>query len=109
MENFQVYAAANRQEALHRFGDNPIDVVLLDLNLGRENGLDIFQDLRRIQPLLPVIIMTAHSDRIAELRSHDFDTVMEKPLDLPRLFGTISQAAADRRRGVCEEAVRPRI
>jgi DNA-binding NtrC family response regulator len=35
------------------------DSVLLDLNLGRENGLDILEQIHKFQPNLPVIIFSA--------------------------------------------------
>ena len=95
LENFHVLAAANRQEAVRSFGDNRVDVVLLDLDLGRENGLETFRDLKEMEPLLPVIIMTAHSDQAGILAAHDIQTVLEKPLDLPLLFHKLSQAAAE--------------
>jgi DNA-binding NtrC family response regulator len=85
LENFCVVTAANRQEALHGFGANRIDIVLLDLHLGRESGWDTLAQLRRIQPLLPVIIMTGHhGQRIP--KTTRVDAFMEKPLHLPTLF-----------------------
>ena len=35
------------------------DSVLLDLNLGWENGLDILEQIHKCQPNLPVMIFTA--------------------------------------------------
>ena len=38
LENFLVVGVSNGIEALQEFGKKPIDVVLLDLNLGEESG-----------------------------------------------------------------------
>src|SRR5207245_6620600 len=96
VENFHVLPAANRQEALRSFGENRIDVVLLDLHLGHEDGLETLRHLKKMKPLLPVIIMTAHLDHAGSLGAHNIETVLEKPLDMALLFGKLSEAAAIR-------------
>ena len=35
------------------------DAVLLDLNLGTENGLDVLTEIQKYQPQLPVVMFTA--------------------------------------------------
>jgi NtrC-family two-component system response regulator AlgB len=39
--------------------EGKFDSVLLDLNLGAEKGLDILEQIRKVQPNLPVVIFTA--------------------------------------------------
>jgi len=63
------------------------DLVLLDIFLGDENGLDILEKLRKQGYTMPVIIMTAFSDikmavRAMKLGAEDF---IVKPLDLEQL------------------------
>ena len=99
-ENYRVVPARNHQEALSEFksqpADQPIDVVLLDLNPPNENAWETVKRLTSLQPNLPVIAMTA---RVEE---HDFstsakavDALMEKPLDLPLLMDTLSQLTSE--------------
>jgi DNA-binding response OmpR family regulator len=94
-ENYRVFPARNHQEALSEFqrqpADQPIDVVLLDLNPPNENPWKTVERLTALQPDLPVVAMTA---RVEE---HDFtasalavDALMEKPLDLPLLMDTLN-------------------
>jgi len=90
LENFRVVAAANGQEALRGFGEHRIDILLLDLNLGQETGWDTLRQLRQIQPLLPVIIMTGNPGQCAP-RSTRVDAFMEKPLDLPVLIRKLTE------------------
>src|SRR3984885_11870033 len=35
------------------------DAVLLDVNLGRENGLDVLSEIQKAQPQVPVVMFTA--------------------------------------------------
>src|SRR6266478_313164 len=63
VENYRVVPAQNQQEALREFSrqpiDQPIDVVLLDINPRDENAWETVERLTALQPNLPVIAMTA--------------------------------------------------
>src|SRR5947208_13746096 len=60
--NYHVVAAACGQDALREFAATRIDIVLLDLNLGKESGWSTFENLISLQPLLPIIIITGQPD-----------------------------------------------
>ena len=49
------------EEALALVKSQKVDLALLDLNLGKMNGLDVLQAMRELQPELLVIIMTGFS------------------------------------------------
>ncbi len=53
-------AVASGSEALEIVREQPVDAVVLDLRLGRENGLDVLERLLKEEPELPVIMLTAH-------------------------------------------------
>ena len=95
VENYRVVPAQNQQEALREFSrqpiDQPIDVVLLDINPRDENAWETVERLTALQPNLPVIAMTAR------LEEHDstsiapaLDALMEKPLNLVLLIQTLN-------------------
>ena len=52
-------AACSGELGLTELKEGKFDAVLLDLNLGPENGLDILEEILKRQPNLPVIIFTA--------------------------------------------------
>jgi DNA-binding NtrC family response regulator len=93
-ENFHVVPVAGSQDAIRSAGETPIDVVLLDLNLGDESGWDTYEQLRRLWPLLTFVIMSARTDAAAPAQYEGVRAFMEKPLDLPLLFQTLNQLAA---------------
>ncbi len=95
LEDFHVVPAANSLEAMRGFGENWIDVVLLDVHLGTENGWDTCRELRRIEPRLPVIMMSGHAgESAAAATSQEILAFLEKPLDLALLFGKLGELAA---------------
>ncbi len=70
------------------------DLILLDIFLGHENGLDILEQLRKQGYVMPVIMMTAFSDikmavRAMKLGAEDF---IVKPLDLEQLEVSVEKA-----------------
>ena len=58
-EGHYAEAACSGKSGLTELKDGKFDSVLLDLNLGAENGLDILEQILKRQPNLPVIIFTA--------------------------------------------------
>lgn len=50
--------AANRDEALALASSEQPDVILLDLNLGDDNGLDLLPELRAVSPRSRVLVLT---------------------------------------------------
>ena len=67
------------------------DLLLLDLVLPKRDGLEILQEVRRLRPTLPVIILTARgdeSDRVAGLRGGADDYVV-KPFSVKELLARV--------------------
>jgi len=58
-EGYAVTTAATAQAGLEALGRTPVDAVLLDLMLPDKNGLEVLEDIRRIDDQLPVIMITA--------------------------------------------------
>ncbi len=92
-EGFDVVAAADGHAAIEKFRTHQADIVLLDLNMPVKGGWDTFERLTTINPLLPIIVITARPD--AEPMAMATGAVlMQKPLDLPRLLAAIRELLA---------------
>jgi DNA-binding NtrC family response regulator len=59
-EGYQVCQAADGNDAREQVASGEIDLALLDLNLGTENGIDILKILKEIDPELLIIIITGY-------------------------------------------------
>ncbi len=55
---YDVLAVPGAGEALLQTGDAKVDLIILDLDLGGENGLMLMKHLKRQHPSAPVILYT---------------------------------------------------
>lgn len=90
----RVETFTNAEEGLDQLHILSPDLILLDIFLGKANGLDILEQLRKQGYTMPVIIMTAFSDikmavRAMKLGAEDF---IVKPLDLEQLEVSVERA-----------------
>ncbi len=90
-ENYEVLVAETAQDALVRYGSGRIDLLLLDLNLPLGNGWATLGWLAKVNPLLPVIIITGRPNQRGLAEKSGADALMEKPLDVPGLLRTIRE------------------
>lgn len=62
-EGYEVLGAMTLEESFASFKGDPPDAVLLDVQLGHENGLDLAEWIRQEPRLkhIPVIAVTAHA------------------------------------------------
>jgi DNA-binding response OmpR family regulator len=56
----EVIEAQSGSDALKMIQREPLDLVVLDIKLGSENGLTLLQEIAHRYPSLPVIILTAY-------------------------------------------------
>jgi len=81
-------------------GDQPFDLVILDLGLPRLDGFSVLRNLRERNRQVPVIILTARDGVGDRVKGLDFgaDDYMVKPFSLPELEARVR---ALMRRGQC--------
>ncbi|MEW6397898.1 MAG: sigma-54 dependent transcriptional regulator [Bacillota bacterium] len=93
-EEYDLCAASCGQEALHRLRTERPDLALVDMRLGQEDGLQLLQDLRKVHPGMPVIVLTAYATvktAVEAMKAGAFDYV-PKPFDPEELKLTLQRA-----------------
>ena len=86
--NIRTRVASGRQEMARQLGSTEVNLVILDLRLGQEDGLDLLREIRSSSDV-PVIIITGHRrddiDRVVglELGADDYVT---KPFSMLELL-----------------------
>ena len=81
-------------EGLKRVAAACPDVILLDLRLPDQSGLDVLTQLRRIDARIPVVFVTVvrSADSAIEAMRHGAYDYLLKPIDLQKLDRVISEA-----------------
>jgi len=89
-EGYNTIGAGNRPEAIRAFED-PVDIVVCDLRLGTDDGLDVLRQWRETKPTVPVLMVTAYGDihsavEAMKLGASDYLTKPLKPDELLMLL-----------------------
>jgi DNA-binding NtrC family response regulator len=97
LEGFKVSAARNPADAM-RHVSNPVDLVVSDLRMGSETGIDLLRRWREHHPLTPFIILTAYGAvdsavTAMKLGASDFLT---KPVDPEQLLSLVNSLLLQR-------------
>ena len=66
-----------------------IDVAVLDLGLPDGDGVDLIADLRRANPEVGVLILSASLDTVSLERAAEADEIMDKLAPLDEVLGTL--------------------
>jgi len=87
--NYDVALAADGFEGVDRFFSEPIDLLLLDLNMPGKDGWAACENITRRNPYVPTIIMTGLPDQFPIASAAGAGALLEKPLNLEELLRTI--------------------
>ena len=97
-EGFRTLLASSGEEALDIVREEPVDLLMLDVQLPRLSGLETLQLVRQINALLPCILVTAGADerllRLAcQARAY---SVIPKPVSKHVVLYTVVRALGRR-------------
>jgi two-component system response regulator AtoC len=97
-EGYEVAEAEDGKTGIKSFKDDPADIVILDLKLPDKSGLDILKTLKKEDPDLPVIMMTAYGEvdtAVEALKGGAYDFML-KPFQLEKMKVAIRHALETR-------------
>jgi DNA-binding NtrC family response regulator len=99
LEGYVVESAAEGQSGLRFIDTRTYDLVLLDLALPGQNGLEILARIRERQPHLPVIMITAYGTvgNVVDAMNGGAQNFVQKPWDNEKLLADIRAAVARHR------------
>ncbi|MCD6517965.1 MAG: sigma-54-dependent Fis family transcriptional regulator [Candidatus Aminicenantes bacterium] len=93
-EGYQCELSSNGQEALRKHKTESFDLVLLDLLMPGMNGIEVLQEIKKIDPHAVVIIITAYASvesAITAMKKGAFDYI-QKPFQHDELLITLRRA-----------------
>jgi two-component system response regulator HydG len=93
-EGFEVTAAPNRTTARRELTLQAYDVVVTDLRLGDEDGMDVLRDVRELQPEAEILVITGYGSvdtAVSAMKQGAYDYVT-KPVDPEELVRILHKA-----------------
>ena len=93
-EDYQPLMAHSEEEALEVIEGNAIDLALLDIRLGQDDGIDLLHKLKEIQPDILCVMVTGFGSietAIQALRNGAYD-YLRKPVNPGELLATLRRA-----------------
>jgi len=100
-QHLEVTSATTAAEALELARRARPDLVIADLRLGADDGLELIDRLRELIGDIPAVIITGHGDAeiLSEASRRRPVEMLNKPLDLERLRRTVAGELQRRREG----------
>jgi len=97
-EGYEPVTASSGEEAVRLAREANPDIVLLDVWLTGMDGIQTFQELRAVNPDLPVIIISGHANieiavKATRMGAYDF---LEKPLSMEKVLLAVYRALEKR-------------
>lgn len=91
--SFEVLTASNEETARNISENHSIDIALLDIRLGKKNGLDLVPLLKQRNRYIQCIMMTGYPDIQYAVNAMRFgaDDFLRKPIDAEHLLSTIKR------------------
>ena len=87
-EGWRVFPAGDGDEALHVFIKEKIDIVILDINMPKKNGLQALHEMRAMNDDFEAIILTGHGDQDSAIQALRDGAInfLKKPIDLEQMI-----------------------
>lgn len=87
----KVFEAENGIEGLELFCQEDINLIITDINMLKMNGLSMVREIRKFNPFIPVIFLTAYDtdENILEAIELHSSNLLKKPFDKKQLITTM--------------------
>jgi two-component system response regulator FlrC len=93
LKGHQVHDVCNGIEAIKVIAKSSLDIVLTDINMPQMDGLQLLAHVKKNQPWLPIILMTAYGDvgqavKAMQIGANDY---LMKPFEVQELLGVMNK------------------
>jgi DNA-binding response OmpR family regulator len=92
LEGYRVLEATGLEEISRIVQEDEVALVVLDIHLGREDGIEVARALRRDHPEIPIAFLSGSVD-FSERSAAVSDAAIRKPFTLEELIGTVDRLA----------------
>lgn len=92
LEGYRVLEATGLEEISRIADEEDVALVLLDIHLGREDGIEVARVVRERRPEVPIAFLSGSVD-FSERSAAVSDAAISKPFTLEELIGTVHRLA----------------
>ena len=86
-KGYKIFSASSGKEGIELVGRNPVDIILSDFKMPGLSGIDVLEQVKKINPEISFVIVTAYGtveNAVKAMRLGAFDYI-SKPVDLDEL------------------------
>jgi DNA-binding NtrC family response regulator len=86
-KGYKIFSASSGKEGIEITGRNPVDIILSDFKMPDLNGIEVLDQIKKINPEISFVIVTAYGtveNAVKAMRLGAFD-YLSKPVDLDEL------------------------
>lgn len=89
----EVYEAKNGDEAYEIYKEKSPDIIISDIHMPKTNGIELVKKIRNKNRDIPVIMITAHTDKkyLLDAVELHMEKYIIKPIDLDKLLETLQK------------------
>ncbi len=99
-EGYEIEIADNGKDALGKVQELAIDIIILDINLPKMDGIEAMGRILSTNKKIPIIINTAYSNYKDNFMSWAADAYLVKSSDLSGLKNTIKELLTKKTKGI---------
>ncbi len=86
------FSSLTGQGGIDIFSENPdIDIIILDMVLPDISGDEVYEEIRKINPNVPIIVCSGYHDKIEKMSKKPKVKILYKPFLLPALIEMIQE------------------
>lgn len=89
--NYEVIWATDGQQGIDAFATEDIDLLILDINLPKKQGWDVFEEMTNKNPLIPIIVATGLVNQREVAKLAGVGALLEKPIEVPMLLQVMEE------------------
>ena len=88
-----MHVGVNGLNGLELYKENEVDLVVTDLTMPKMNGIDMIKNIKEIDSLQHVIVLTAHnsSDNLIETMDLQIDGFLLKPMKMDKMLSLLTK------------------
>jgi len=92
-EDFEILEVENGKQALHKFEENHLDLLIMDIKMPDIDGLQVLKKIRVVNKELPIIIISAYKNlgKDPEIALGNVSAFMAKPIDIKLLKAKVTE------------------